>query len=168
MKKIFAISNKHEKLLWWVITKFLSKPIFIWSTFFLIISLGAALSVAGYTTAFQRSGAVCVAFAISLVFFNHIISDELNVARNFISNYQSLDTKENIRSFISKQIDFPEWKMNEITDSITDTLDSAKEETPLYDDVSRHTSLAEFVVGFSGTLVWGFGDIPFAAPCCIA
>jgi len=126
---------------------------------FFIPFLGLLLSFYGFETAFQRSGAILVGLTI------------LNLALNN-KLFWELDFSESIRKDRKKLNTHPELDViNRIKEQVTDipniekflkgTLDE-EGSTPLRLRKEAITlQQYEVLIGFFGTLIWAFGDIPF-------
>ena len=123
---------------------------------------GITCSVLYDSTAFQRSGAVLVSFAILCMFLNHFVSEDRDVIGRDVDQYWHRlnpilarhDVEQMQPNFTQKEI---EERAQELWKA---QINRTKEYSQLYSTSVTLTSV-EFLSGFFGTLIWGFGDLLF-------
>lgn len=122
-----------------------------------ILSVGLVFSFLGCDLAFQRSGAVLVAFAIACLYLNHIVSDQLRLSELIYENRNN-QTLDNLRKTLVNR--FGEGEVTERV--ISGSTDDQRSMQKRLKAKLLRLQFVEFAAAFIGTLVWGFGDIPFA------
>ncbi len=150
---------------WWFIEKIFSKPIVVSLIYLAVPLFGVYLSLfEGCIYAFQRSGAVLVSLAIFCVFVNHFLSREISDATAFLQQTNHLTTLEKaIQAFSRSPRNAHLNNDQKLTSaiSIMNLRKESEEKIPALKNVNSTIVIIEFLAGFIGTLLWGFGDIPF-------
>lgn len=123
---------------------------------FFVLGLGLALSLCGYETAFQRSGAVLVSLAIASLAINNFIAWELELSEALRQNRKNI-THENALLALKKHIK----EVPNLEKFVEESLDEeGTRPTKLRNEVLKLEKI-EFLTAFFGTLIWAFGDLPF-------
>ena len=129
---------------------------------FLIIPIsGLLLSLDGNELAFARSGALLVAFAVASVYFNHIIKEQTELAKlHMRASHGRGESFQEILESINPEITDEEMRKHCAILMFADK-EISKEALPKLNKISENIIKLEFFAGFVGTIIWGFGDIPF-------
>ncbi|QKI88898.1 hypothetical protein [Thiomicrorhabdus xiamenensis] len=145
-----------------------------WFTMLFIPSIGGILTYFGYGTAFARSGAILVCFAIVIIFFNHGINRNIDYSKTVLgrlSKYsfnhkkikEELDAEHQYRTPVLNDI---QTKYNEqLAVFIQDLRSTHSKAVDRLDAKKARLVLVEFMSGLLGTLIWGFGDLLVSQPC---
>ena len=142
MKKRLS-SYKGGKLVIWI----LKNPRSLAGFFMALPMLGIVIDLLWYCSAFSRSGAVLVAFAISSVYLSHIVSSEQDQTESINEQTQRVDPSIQPSE---KQKILAEWlqRAGESAGEMSELMKTSKEKLSFY----------EFTAGVCGTLIWAFGD----------
>jgi len=124
---------------------------FIYILFLGCVSYGLITHYLGWKEAFPRSGVLLICLAITFVYLNHFVSSSLNIlnTQNIKLDSMKGDLKEVNSAHSDSQ--FLTAARKEIQSSLKTELDSTE-------FVQSKLVTAEFILGVSGTLVWGFGS----------
>jgi hypothetical protein len=129
--------------------------------FVCIPCVGLYFSLNGNTLAFARSGALLVSFAVLSVYINHMVLNHTAMAKLHLkASHGRGESYEDILKGIN-----PELKDEDLRQlaamSLFANREVAKEQLPKLKIASSNIIRLEFLSGFVGTIIWGFGDIPF-------
>ncbi|WP_444922702.1 hypothetical protein ACJJH9_00060 (plasmid) [Microbulbifer sp. DLAB2-AF] len=170
-------SKTKEAMLRDILLAISTRPLLLSIFAFFIPAIGFALSFFGWSSAFPRSGAVMVCFALTCALIAHWsekIENRYSIWRKatlkYVQPFQV--TRENIPPGIAKE--------NEITDELVAELQAEADRQARegrqglekaqseYIEKARklkqtrgNVAIVEFITGIIGTLIWGFGDLFF-------
>lgn len=159
--KIFNTGKPTEVFSWWLINNVISQPDRLQKIIFLVLGSGFVLSVYGYDSAFQRSGALLVTLAVWSIYLGSHIErhKEINDAVN--DQMKQFDDLDKTKIFCTDTLGYKGAEAIEFAMEITTLRMRAKNSLPKLIKVSEAVVHIQFIAGIVGTLVWGFGDIPF-------
>lgn len=158
----FLNGMKHENTI-----KFISKhPNTPWFFALLIPSLGFLLEFTSFKTAFPRSGAILVVFAVIIVYLNHFVLK----ADAFISEVHSIMINPENRGlnikktyFNGKETYFQSEEEKELREQVKVLSEKEIKEIRM---IQESLTRIELFSGATGTVIWGFGDLLFKYPTC--
>ena len=143
--------TKYQKTIQ-LISKF---PILPWILILTIPLTGFVLECIGLETAFLRSGAIMIIFALSIVYLNHFVlrvSEDIDNIQKILNSPEFKDKEINKIVLNRKPTNFkPGIQLNEQTHKHLVELRK----------INSNLVKVEFLSGALGTIVWGFGDVPF-------
>lgn len=115
----------------------------------LVPAFGLGFTAVGYCTAFERSGAVLIALAISVFFQNQLLTRDID--RKELSNKAAVHMLS-IKTQDKKQ-------REKVFASLTPMNNKNMQDIPRMKDFSFYLMKVESSAGVLGTTIWGFGDI---------
>jgi len=160
--KIFG--NEAPLGIWYSLEKIFSRPKMVMALFLSVPLIGLALSILGFSTAFQRSGAVLVALAIFCVYVNHFLTREIDNAQSFLQGVKHLKDLPTTISHFSRTAEDND-KAIKLAANVFAQKQRAENNFPKLLPVKDLIVKVEFLAGFCGTLIWALGDIPFTVGC---
>jgi len=128
------------------------KYIFIYTVFCGTILTALILHYFKYETAFPRSGAILVCFAIIFVYMNHFISTSLQKLNSRAAEFEGM-------AMDLKQVDMSIQTNQALNSTVTQLQSTVKNEVEVTTIAQHKLVTAEFIMGVSGTFIWGFGDL---------
>lgn len=156
-----------SKFEWWCIENITSRVYVLITIVSLIFIGGAGLSLLGFNSAFQRSGALLVSFAVFSVYLNHFITKEIKYIDFFRDATKSMPNYDQaLRIFKSNNKDQSHEHLSRMALGVVSQRNKGFEFAKQLETISQNVVRTEFISGFFGTLIWGFGDIPFPSICC--
>lgn len=112
-------------------------------------------------SAFQRSGALLVSYAIFCVFLNHFLSLDIQFTDKLGKTIIRNNPYEVLRDIKQLRPDISDEEANKhLENAMMDSL-RLESERNLILEHKKTLATIEFSIGFIGTLVWGFGDLLF-------
>ena len=132
-----------------------------------IPSVGFILSLFQYTTAFERSGALLVCFAIFNIYINHFVQIHQKSAaaiRDTIVNNRNTPSNT-LRSLNLNPHITDKYVKNDIN-NFSRINKTAREDIAIFSKANKNIVHVEFISGLIGTLVWGFGGLLFTIKNC--
>lgn len=161
------IANSSMKFRWFV-ENVASKPIALFCVAAVIPLVGFILSLLTHIdTAFSRSGSVLVSFAIFSVYINHFVKKEHDAIQEITRAIAKFGkTSATIKKNLDPQISDPIKRENaaeNAAENMADIFGEGTVQLPILGKIHENIVRIEFFSGFFGTLIWGFGDIPFVS-----
>ena len=151
---VFANSNIKFP---WFVKNIATNPIYL-TMFFLPIPIIGLILEYYFDTAFGRSGAVLVCIAIFCVYLNHFLSVESENVKSALQAVHKVgSTHQEILQKMNPAIQ-GEARTNGAI-NLYHLLQASQEELPKLTDAREKLVKVEFLAGFIGTLIWGFGDL---------
>ena len=145
---------------------FARKPWLLYFICVMVLFFGLALSSLGMSTAFARSGSVLVSISLCFVYINHYMSKEIELKEKIIEKNPHLDSYSKAKRNLGQMgADISDEQLHENALNVSRVIETSKKNLPELKTASSKITAAEFIAGIVGTLVWGFGDIPFNAVC---
>lgn len=150
-----------------VAEKIASRPLILLALCACIIAIGILLTVVGYCTSLQRSGAVLVCVAVFAVYLNHFVATELVQDRRIYSMLKQYQDKNHAADSLLRQNEnLSPNEIEHVAVQLSQYKQQKIESMPKLQTLSSNIITLEFSAGIAGTLIWAFGDL-VCEPCFI-
>lgn len=160
--RVSVTKKAFENFSWWLIHNVVQSKFKYIGLSIGVVSIGILLSLLGYCTAFQRSGSVLVALAVITVYLVYIAAEEFKNAQAIVKGLTAFERNKLLQDSLDPVGDSVMIKGAKITKV------NAKEVLNNLPSIVKELYFYEATFGFFGTLIWGFGDLPFTCSQCVS
>jgi len=143
-----------------IIEFILKYPNFPWLLALGIPIVGLILSFNGYETAFLRSGATMVVFAVTSAYLNHYIIEADRLLNDVLNKIENTKNEKTIQKVYKGEIEVAS-NPREAQTLLDDLKGLSEEEIKKLQKIQKKVTYIEFLSGVTGTIIWGFGDLFF-------